>query len=247
MGADTRFIKPIETYYKGYRFRSRLEARYAVFFDALGTPYEYEKEGYDLGDAGWYLPDFWLPSVTERNNPKPGLWVEIKPQNPTREEDARCDRLALGTLFPVYLAVGLPSEEMEGYEYVPTPPPESVLFYAELKKNALLLERDGDLLRIQMPKGVMNDTLRQRLIEHKQDILEMLDNNYPVETGVLVNWDNCMGLCQCHNPHCRHIKLEFAEGNYMYCPKCNSVSNPASPWLTVAYAAARAARFEHRA
>ena len=27
-------IKPIETNYKGYRFRSRLEARWAVFFDA---------------------------------------------------------------------------------------------------------------------------------------------------------------------------------------------------------------------
>ena len=35
-------IKPIETIYKGYRFRSRLEARWAVFFDALGIEYEYE-------------------------------------------------------------------------------------------------------------------------------------------------------------------------------------------------------------
>ena len=39
-------IKPIETYYNGYRFRSRLEARWAVFFDALGVPYEYEPEGF---------------------------------------------------------------------------------------------------------------------------------------------------------------------------------------------------------
>ena len=29
-------IAAIETKYKGYRFRSRLEARWAVFFDALG-------------------------------------------------------------------------------------------------------------------------------------------------------------------------------------------------------------------
>ena len=28
-------IKAIETVYNGYRFRSRLEARWAVFFDAL--------------------------------------------------------------------------------------------------------------------------------------------------------------------------------------------------------------------
>ena len=64
-------IKAIETVYKGYRFRSRLEARWAVFFDALGVKWEYEKEGFDLGEAGWYLPDFWLPGLN--------LWFEIKP------------------------------------------------------------------------------------------------------------------------------------------------------------------------
>ena len=54
-------IKAIETEYKGYRFRSRLEARWAVFFDALGVQWFYEHEGFDLGKSGWYLPDFWLP------------------------------------------------------------------------------------------------------------------------------------------------------------------------------------------
>lgn len=62
-------IKAIETEYKGYRFRSRLEARWAVFFDALIIPFEYEKEGFDM-DGLWYLPDFWLP---EQN-----AWLEIK-------------------------------------------------------------------------------------------------------------------------------------------------------------------------
>ena len=64
-------IKAIQTSYKGYRFRSRTEARWAVFFDALGIAWEYEKEGYDLGELGWYLPDFWLPESQ--------MWVEIKP------------------------------------------------------------------------------------------------------------------------------------------------------------------------
>ncbi len=64
-------IKPIETVYNGYRFRSRLEARWAVFFDVLDVKYEYESEGYDLGILGWYLPDFWLPQAK---------WhIEIKP------------------------------------------------------------------------------------------------------------------------------------------------------------------------
>lgn len=64
-------IKAIETKYKGYRFRSRLEARWAVFFDALALDWQYEPEGFDLGSAGWYLPDFYLPELE--------LWVEVKP------------------------------------------------------------------------------------------------------------------------------------------------------------------------
>ena len=54
-------IKAIETSYNGYRFRSRLEARWAVFFDAMGIQYEYEPEGFELGIHGRYLPDFFLP------------------------------------------------------------------------------------------------------------------------------------------------------------------------------------------
>ena len=53
-------IKPIETEYNGYRFRSRLEARWAVFFDTAGIPYEYEPEGFVLSDGTMYLPDFYL-------------------------------------------------------------------------------------------------------------------------------------------------------------------------------------------
>ena len=33
-------IKAKETYYDGYRFRSRLEARWAVFFNNIGLEYE---------------------------------------------------------------------------------------------------------------------------------------------------------------------------------------------------------------
>lgn len=41
-------IQAIETYYNGYRFRSRLEARWAVFFDTMGIEWRYETEGYIL-------------------------------------------------------------------------------------------------------------------------------------------------------------------------------------------------------
>lgn len=55
------FIKPIETVYNGYRFRSRLEARWALYFDLLGIKYEYEPEGLVLNNGTYYLPDFYLP------------------------------------------------------------------------------------------------------------------------------------------------------------------------------------------
>ena len=78
-------LKPIETVYNGYRFRSRLEARWAVFFDTAGIKYEYEKEGFDLGKLGFYLPDFWLPD----NN----TWIEIKGRAPSRLEIVKLNRL----------------------------------------------------------------------------------------------------------------------------------------------------------
>ena len=68
-------IKAIETRYKGYRFRSRLEARWAVFFDALGWTWRYEHEGYEIGwdERRKYLPDFHI-----RTSSGQSLYVEVK-------------------------------------------------------------------------------------------------------------------------------------------------------------------------
>lgn len=63
-------MKPIQTRYKGYHFRSRLEARWAVFFDHIGASWQYEPEGFDLGEYGFYLPDFLVD----------GYYVEVKPE-----------------------------------------------------------------------------------------------------------------------------------------------------------------------
>ena len=72
-------IKPIETVYNGYRFRSRLEARWAVFFDAMGIKYEYEPEGVEFEDGTKYLPDFllyvWHRSHTDEWEP---IYAEVK-------------------------------------------------------------------------------------------------------------------------------------------------------------------------
>jgi hypothetical protein len=90
-------MKAIDTIYNGYRFRSRLEARWAVFFDTLGVKYEYEREGYDL-DGIWYLPDFWLPEQD--------CWVEIKGEEPTQQEFNKGHRLAVVTGKNLYILSG---------------------------------------------------------------------------------------------------------------------------------------------
>lgn len=59
-------IAALPTLYRGRMYRSRLEARWAAFFDRLGWAYEYEP--FDLGS---WSPDFLL---TEQN-----VLVEIKP------------------------------------------------------------------------------------------------------------------------------------------------------------------------
>ena len=76
-------LKSIQTEYKGYLFRSRLEARWAVFFDACGVDWEYEPEGYDLGDGLYYLPDFLLHGVTVNHGyfrKNCDIYVEVKGQ-----------------------------------------------------------------------------------------------------------------------------------------------------------------------
>ena len=86
-------IKPIETVYKGYKFRSRLEARWAVFFDRIGCKWEYEPEGFDLGGGVYYLPDFLIHNVYGRY--KGDLWFEVK-GNMTMQDAEKIQRFAYG-------------------------------------------------------------------------------------------------------------------------------------------------------
>jgi hypothetical protein len=64
--------KAINTEYKGHLFRSRLEAKWAIFFDEIGVRWEYEKEGFENNGIK-YLPDFYFTDYD--------IWVEIKPIN----------------------------------------------------------------------------------------------------------------------------------------------------------------------
>ena len=83
-------IQSIDTLYRGVYYRSRLEARWAVFFDALDVKFNYEIVGMSFGNVR-YLPDFQLPDIMG------GVHVEIKPQAITKEEQNRLDEIMATT------------------------------------------------------------------------------------------------------------------------------------------------------
>ena len=90
-------MKAIETVYNGYRFRSRLEARWAVFFDACGIKYQYEPEGFMMSDGTMYLPDFYLPDIK--------TWFECKGVM-TETDNRKIEAFVSESNMPV--AVGYP-------------------------------------------------------------------------------------------------------------------------------------------
>lgn len=69
-------LQALPAKYNGIQFRSRLEARWAIFFDYCGINWDYEPEGFNLGNEIYYLPDFLLHDLTGRI--EGNLFVEVK-------------------------------------------------------------------------------------------------------------------------------------------------------------------------
>lgn len=98
-------MSAIETWYRGYRFRSRLEARWACFWTHLETPLNYEPQGFVVRGRP-YLPDFKLPN---------GTWVEVKGAESELDHDlmeAAAEELP-GDADPILLILG-PNPEPPG-------------------------------------------------------------------------------------------------------------------------------------
>jgi hypothetical protein len=89
----TQKIKAIQTFYKGRNFRSRLEARWAVFFDTAKIDFLYEPEGFDLGEGLFYLPDFYIPDED--------IFVEVKPRKLNETERKKALLLSKHSKKPV--------------------------------------------------------------------------------------------------------------------------------------------------
>ncbi|WP_139159861.1 PDDEXK family nuclease [Acidaminobacter hydrogenoformans] len=109
-------FRPLDTLYNGYRFRSRLEARWAVFFDEVGLAYEYEPQGYELppivskdppnqydSETLWYLPDFYLPELD--------LIVEVKGPELPPEDAEKVKRMSFYSNSRVALLRQIPNPE----------------------------------------------------------------------------------------------------------------------------------------
>lgn len=226
-------MKAIETFYHGYHFRSRTEARWAVFFDALNVPYRYEMEGYDL-DRVWYLPDFWLPQQK--------CWVEVKPEKPNDEEALKASLLSIYTKTPVYIFFGdiwVPDRQCKSahkYDFSLKAAPDEqgirrgvlpfrldapnyiiALFYNFVRHGIYFL-RESDQHLYCLYSDKLEDKLSSKLIselgKHKEELIHLLS----VKEGwtwTLLNAENFYyhdgyqndyyWWCEC--PHCGQIGI----------------------------------------
>ena len=114
-------IKPIETIYEGYRFRSRLEARWAVFFNAMGIKYQYELEGFQLDKDTFYLPDFVIEDNTHpfEDANHGDVYIEVKGSMPDTYELYKARTLSeqLGPTIPVNVLYGDIGIDVKMYSY----------------------------------------------------------------------------------------------------------------------------------
>lgn len=104
-------VTAIPTEYNGIMYRSRTEARWAVFFHEAKVPFTYEAEGFDM-DGVRYLPDFWLPVGK--------IWFEVKPFAPLPQEIRRGLDLAKATRRMVFIAPGEPRGGINLYALSPS-------------------------------------------------------------------------------------------------------------------------------
>lgn len=111
-------INAIPTEYNGITFRSRTEARWAVFLDVLKIKWEYEAEGYQLL-SGSYLPDFWVPEID--------AFLEVKPEG--AEEDRRWSELVALTNKRLFVTSGAPGSSHEMYGPNPDWPATELAMY----------------------------------------------------------------------------------------------------------------------
>lgn len=207
--------KAIETHYNGYRFRSRLEARWAVFFDHAHIKYEYEPEGFELDDGTKYLPDFYLPEG--------GYYVEVKPPRVNAFEGIEKASKFVGHGIDKLLILGnIPEKSSVDVYHFP------VIYYNtfyELKLMTLVCivpypEDETDILKLSIEKCDSID----RYIQYNH--LQMKRNLMGLLNGV----------------HDKKLSERLSEDSFVDVLKYDTES---VEYLNSCYDAARQARFEY--
>lgn len=199
-------MKAIETVYNGYRFRSRLEARWAVFFNVAGIKYEYEPEGFDLGSK-WYLPDFYLTGFD--------LYVEIKPSHMSDDLKKKCESLC--NLFrnktgaSILLCYGDPAEatylKFYGWEIDEedldggTCDANALFFADESGKIKLCIQGHGDTICVR-------DTMLRNDYVGDFGFSEAQDQNMPLYWGLESSSNNYLYVCR---TKARQARFEHGE------------------------------------
>ena len=90
LSGETNILDQVKTYYGGNHFSTKLEARWAVFFNCIGLPFSYEAP-HEAGEIN-YQASFIAPTVTP--NDETGKWepstqsfrILVKSSEPTRVE-----------------------------------------------------------------------------------------------------------------------------------------------------------------
>ena len=112
-------LKALPTTYRRVQFRSRLEARWAVFFDKLKLHWEYEPQGFKLDNRKDKHPDScYCPDFLVRTPQGEDMWIEIKPHNVTQND--KFDKFKkLIDCERVYLLSGQPSDVIDTHRICP--------------------------------------------------------------------------------------------------------------------------------
>jgi len=202
MDAEELVTRPKPTWYNNYYFRSKLEAKWAVFFDLMKIKWNYEPEQFTCKDGSQYTPDFFLPDAILREGLEiiepgdfdgvgatykkrgPGVYFEIKPFSYITDHLYE-ERILSSMKMPLILFVGDPLEAV---------------------------------VNIHLWNG-----------ENKNIQLQPW-------------WDNYMVFMYCKD--CNTIKVDFDEGNYYYCPKCNAPIDWKNHAISHAAEVARNFRFQ---
>lgn len=218
-------INAIQTEYNGYKFRSRLEARWAVFFDAAGIRYEYEPEGLENDGIKW-LPDFYLPETN--------TYIEVKPErdNADRELEKPFHFVYNGIIHRLLILPNIPEDVDAPIWWFP------FAFYHPGKRN-------GELARATfVPIGDSTACLETSIyVGYRKtlcfnaitDFLKRLVKN---------------GLLQpVHDYQMPYEETRFSEGflikDSLFFPYCESLDKDELDFMRKCYNKARKARFEY--